>query len=222
VLYLLFNEGYAASAGADLLRPDLCAEAIRLARLLVALMPGEPEAAGLLALMLLHHARSDARLGPDGELVLLADQDRARWRHDEIADGVAILEAALDSGDVGPYQLQAMIAGCHATAADPGQTDWGAIAHLYRRLYALVPSPVVALNRAVAVALADGPAAGLALLDGLPATLSDYHRLPAVRADLLRRLDRRDEAAAQYRRAIALAGTDAERAHLTRMLASLG
>jgi len=222
VLYLLFNEGYAASSGPDLLRPDLCAEAIRLTRLLVALMPGQPEAAGLLALMLLHHARSDARQGPDGELVLLADQDRARWRHGEIAEGVAILEAALDLGEVGPYQLQAMIAAYHATAADPERTDWPAIAHLYRRLVALVPSPVVALNRAVAVAMADGPAAGLALLDELPATLSDYHRLPAVRADLLRRLDRRDEAAAEYRRAIALAGTDVERAYLTRMLTGLG
>jgi RNA polymerase sigma-70 factor (ECF subfamily) len=215
VLYLLFNEGYAAG-GADLLRPDLCAEAIRLARLLAHLMPEDAETAGLLALMLLQHARRDARLGPAGEPIPLADQDRARWHRDEIDEGVAVIEAALDRGEVGPYQLQAMVAAGHATAASAADTDWPAIAHLYRRLAEIAPSPVVALNRAVAVAMADGPAAGLALVDELATggTLAGYHRLPAVQADLLRRLGRHGEAAAAYRQAIELAPSDAERSYL--------
>jgi RNA polymerase sigma-70 factor (ECF subfamily) len=219
VLYLLFNEGYTATAG-DLLRPDLCAEALRLARLLAGLMPDQPEIEGLLALMLLHHARRDARTGPNGELVPLAEQDRGSWRRAEIDEGVEVLEHALDRGEVGPYQLQAMIAAYHATAESEQSTDWAAIAHLYRRLAQVAPSPVVELNRAVAVAMADGPEAGLKLVDGLAAggELPGYHLLPAVRADLLRRLGRRDEAAGAYRQALALAATEPERDYLARRL----
>jgi RNA polymerase sigma-70 factor, ECF subfamily len=223
VLYLLFNEGYAATAGADLIRPDFCAEAIRLARLVVALMPEQPEARGLLALMLLHDARRDGRTDDAGRLVALEDQDRTRWRRPEIDEGVAILESALDHGDVGPYQLQALIAACHATAVSAANTDWVAIVRLYRRLREVMPSPVVELNHAVAVAMADGPAAGLALLDRVDATgrLAGYHLLPAARADLLRRLGRRAEAAQAYRAAIALVATEPERDHLTRRLAEV-
>ena len=223
VLYLLFNEGYAASAGAEVIRPDLCAEAIRLARLLARLMPGEPEALGLLALMLLHDARRDARIDEAGRLVPLEDQDRARWRRAEIAEGVAVLESALDHGDVGPYQLQAVIAACHATAGTAAETDWAGIARLYRRLLRVLPSPVVALNHAVAVARSDGPAAGLALVERVAADgrLAGYHLLPATRADLLRRLGRHADAAAAYRSAIELASTDPERAYLSRRLAEL-
>lgn len=219
VLYLLFNEGYTATAG-DLLRPDLCAEALRLARLLVGLMPEQPEIQGLLALMLLHHARRDGRTGPNGELVPLAEQDRGSWRRAEIDEGVEVLERALDSGEVGPYQLQATIAAYHATAESEQTTDWAAIAHLYRRLSEVAPSPVVELNRAVAVAMADGPEAGLKLVEALAADgeLRDYHLLPAVRADLLRRLDRHDEAAAAYRQALALAATESERNYIERRL----
>ncbi|MFF3115197.1 RNA polymerase sigma factor [Kitasatospora sp. NPDC057904] len=220
VLYLLFNEGYAASTGADLLRPDLCGEAIRLVRLLARLMPDQPEVLGLGALMLLHHARRDARVNPDGELVPLADQDRSRWHRAEIDEGVALLESALDLGEVGHYQLQATIAACHATAPSEADTDWSAIAHLYARLAGLAASPVVELNRAVAVAMAEGPAAGLALVDELAAgrELSGYHLLPAVRADLLRRLERWDEAAHAYRLALDLATTDTERKYLARRI----
>ncbi len=217
VLYLLFNEGYAASAGADLVRVSLTGEAIRLARVLVSLMPGEPEVEGLLALLLLHDARRAARVSPAGELVTLEDQDRARWDAAEIAEGVALLETALRRGRPGPYQVQAAIAACHATAADGRRTPTGAqIASLYAELARFVPSAVVELNRAVAVAMADGPAAGLALVDELAAggELAGYHLLPATRADLLRRLDRRAEAAAAYRAAIELAGSDAERRYL--------
>lgn len=219
VLYLLFNEGYTATTG-DLLRPDLCAEALRLARLLVGLMPEQPEIQGLLALMLLHHARRDGRTGPNGELVPLAEQDRGSWRRAEIDEGVEVLERALDSGEVGPYQLQATIAAYHATAESEQTTDWAAIAHLYRRLSEVAPSPVVELNRAVAVAMADGPEAGLKLVEALAADgeLRDYHLLPAVRADLLRRLDRHDEAAAAYRQALALAATESERNYIERRL----
>jgi RNA polymerase sigma-70 factor (ECF subfamily) len=223
VLYLLFNEGYTATTGADLLRPDLCEEAIRLARLLARLMPDQPEVQGLNALMLLHHARRDARTDSVGELVTLADQDRSRWRPEEIEEGVALLESALDRGDVGPYQLQAMIAACHATATSEADTDWSAIAHLYRRLAEVMPSPVVALNRAVAIAMAEGPAAGLALVDELAADtkLAGYHLLPAIRADMLRRLSRLDEAAQCYRHAFDLATTDTERNFLARRLAEV-
>ncbi len=223
VLYLLFNEGYAATGGTDLLRPDFCAEAIRLARLLVRLLPGQAEAHGLLALMLLHHARRDARVDQDGYPVTLEEQDRTRWRRGEIDEGVAVLESVLDRGDVGAYQLQALIAACHATAPSAERTDWAGIAGLYRRLMRVLPSPVVALNHAVAVAMADGPAAGLVLVDRLATDprLAGYHLLPAARADLLRRLGRDAEAADAYRSAIELTGTDPERDYLRRRLAEL-
>ncbi|MEU8172389.1 RNA polymerase sigma factor [Microbispora hainanensis] len=224
VLYLLFNEGYSATAGADLVRHDLADEAIRLARVLVRLMPDEPEAAGLLALMLLHHARRAARLDEAGDLVVLEDQDRGRWDAGQIAEGVALLDGTLRRGRPGPYQVQAAIAACHATAARPEDTDWPQIAVLYERLALLVPSPVVELNHAVAVGMAYGPAAGLALVDALRETgaLAGYHLLPAARADLLRRLGRTAEAADAYREAAGLAATDAERRYLTRRLAALG
>jgi RNA polymerase sigma-70 factor (ECF subfamily) len=221
VLYLLFNEGYTATAGADLVRQGLCEEAIRLARTLAELMPDEPEALGLLALMLLHHARRAARTDDAGDLVTLEEQDRTRWDRGQIDEGVSLLEMALRRGPApGPYQLQAAIAACHATARNAGDTDWARIAALYGRLARLAPSAVVELNRAVAVAMADGPAAGLELVQALDASgeLAGYHLLPATRADLLRRLDRPAEAAAAYRQALALAATDAERRYLTRRL----
>ncbi|SDM17033.1 RNA polymerase sigma factor [Allokutzneria albata] len=224
VLYLLFNEGYSASAGADLLRPDLAGEAIRLARVLTALMPDEPEAAGLLALMLLHHSRRDARIGQDGELITLDRQDRARWDRAAITEGVDLLDSALRRRRPGPYQVQAAIAACHASAASPEDTDWPQIAALYGRLAVLTPSAVVELNRAVAIGMADGPAAGLRLVDALrdKGELAGYHLLPATRADLLRRLHRDTEAAAAYREAIALATTDTERRFLTKRLEEAG
>jgi RNA polymerase sigma-70 factor (ECF subfamily) len=223
VLYLLFNEGYSASAGADLVRHDLSAEAIRLGRLLCDLMPDEPEALGLLALMCLHHARRETRLNADGDLVLLEDQDRSQWDSAAIADGVALVEAALRLRRPGPFQVQAAIAACHAQAERASDTDWAEIAGLYGELARMVPSPVVELNRAVAVAMAEGPAAGLALLDGLAdvAALSSYHLLPAARADFLRRLDRPDEAAIAYADALSLAVTDAERRYLERRLSEV-
>jgi RNA polymerase sigma-70 factor, ECF subfamily len=221
VLYLLFNEGYAATSGAELIRQGLCAEAIRLARLLARLMPAEPEVQGVLALMLLHDARKASRTGPDGVVVTLEEQDRSGWDAGEIAEGTALLETALSRGRAGPYQLQAAIAACHATAPDAASTDWPQIALLYRRLAELVPSPVIELNRAVAVAMADGPAAGLELLAGLEAAgqLAGYYLLPATRADLLRRLGRHGEAAVSYRQALELASTDAERRYLSGRLA---
>jgi RNA polymerase sigma-70 factor, ECF subfamily len=224
VLYLLFNEGYSATSGADMLRPDLCAEGIRLARLLARLMPAEPEASGLLALMLLQDSRRGARVDDAGELVTLEDQDRTRWDRAEIDEGRKVLEAAARGGfEAGPYQLQAAIAACHATAEQAPDTDWGAIARLYARLGRMTPSPVVELNRAVAVGMADGPEAGLALVDALATAgaLAGYHLLPATRADLLRRLGRNTEAAQAYREALALAGTGAERRFLTRRLAEV-
>jgi len=220
VVYLLFNEGYAATAGADLVRTGLCAEAIRLARTLAQLMPDEPEALGLLALVLLHDARRATRVDGAGDLIPLADQDRSRWDRAGIDEGVAVLDAALRRGEPGPYQVQAAVAACHATAPDAAATDWAEIAQLYRQLARFVPSAVVELNRAVAVAMADGPGAGLALVERLEASgaLAGYHLLPATRADLLRRLDRRPEAADAYRQALALAATDAERRYLGRRL----
>jgi RNA polymerase sigma-70 factor, ECF subfamily len=220
VLYLLFNEGYSASAGGDLMRPDLTGEAIRLGRLLAALMPDEPEATGLLALMLLQDARSAARLDAAGELVSLEDQDRTRWDTVKISEGIALLEAALRRQRAGPYQLQAAIAACHAEAPRADDTDWAQIALLYGELHKFVPSAVVELNRAVAIAMAEGPEAGLVLVDELAASggLSGYYLLPATRADLLRRLNRRPEAATSYRAALNLAPTEPERRYLARRL----
>jgi RNA polymerase sigma-70 factor (ECF subfamily) len=223
VLYLLFNEGYAATSGADLVRRGLCAEAIRLARTLVTLMPDEAEALGLLALLLLHDARRAARADDSGDLVPLEDQDRARWDTDAIDEGCDLLEAALRRGRAGPYQVQAAVAACHATAADAGATDWVEIAALYGELARMVPSPVVELNRAVAVAMVDGPEAGLSIVAALEASgaLAGYHLLHATRADLLRRLNRGTEAAAAYRDALELATSGAERRYLERRLAEV-
>jgi RNA polymerase sigma-70 factor, ECF subfamily len=223
VLSLLFNEGYAASAGADLVRRSLTDEAIRLARTLTQLMPDEPEALALLALLLLHDARRAGRVDDGGDLVPLEEQDRTRWDRNTIDEGVELLDAALRRMQPVPYQVQAAIAACHATAPDAASTDWIQIAALYAELVRMTPTPVVALNRAVAVAMADGPEAGLALVDELETSgaLRWYHLLPATRADLLRRLGRRTEAAAAYRRALDLAGADAERRYLERRLAEV-
>ncbi|MEU8221021.1 RNA polymerase sigma factor [Kribbella sp. NPDC048915] len=211
VLYLLFNEGYS-----DVVRSKLTGEAIRLARLLVQLMPDEPEAGGLLALMLLHDARRETRLTSDGALVTLDEQDRTRWDHAQIAEGVAVLDNALLRSDHGPYQIQAAIAACHATARTAADTDWSRIAALYAQL---PQTPVVALNRAVAIGMADGPAVGLHLVDELAdSRLKGYHLLPATRADFLRRLERRPEAVKAYEEALALATTDAERRYLEKRL----
>ncbi|GAB1516446.1 RNA polymerase sigma factor [Actinophytocola sp. KF-1] len=211
VLYLLFNEGYSTE------RRELAAEAIRLARVLVELLP-DPEARGLLALMLFQESRRAARTA-DGDLVTLAEQDRTRWDHAMIDEGVAVLDELF--ADPGPYQLQAAIAACHATARTAAGTDWRRIANLYDVVARMSPSPVVSLNRAVAVAEVDGPEAGLALVDDLRADLAGYHLLAATRADLLRRLGRHDEARVAYEEALAQAPTDAERRFLTRRLAEL-
>ncbi|MBO3745584.1 sigma-70 family RNA polymerase sigma factor [Streptosporangiaceae bacterium NEAU-GS5] len=223
VLYLLFNEGYSASAGDDLIRQSLCGEAIRLARILAALMPDEAEAGGLLALMLLHDARRATRVDGEGELVPLDEQDRSAWDAAAIAEAEAVLEAALRRGRPGPYQIQAAIAACHATAGRADDTDWAQIAGLYGRLAKLVPSPVVALNRAVAVGMADGPAAGLMLVEALAkaGALAGYHLLPATRADLLRRMGRTVEAATAYQEALELAPTEPERRFLSRRLTEM-
>ncbi len=220
VVYLLFNEGYGATRGAELVRIDLTSESIRLARLLAASMPDEPEALGLASLVLLQNSRRTTRVGPSGELVPLEEQDRSRWNREQIDDGLALLERALRLGRAGPYQVQAAIAACHATASTPQATDWHEIAALYGTLASMVHSPVVELNRAVAVAMAEGPAAGLELVQQLETdrTLEEYHLVPATRADLLRRLGRSGEAAIAYREAIALVGTDPERRYLERRL----
>jgi len=215
VLYLLFNEGYSDA------RRELTAEAIRLARVLVTLLPAAPEAAGLLALMLFHESRRATRVDAAGDLVTLADQDRTRWDRTMIDEGVAVLDRAFDQARPGPYQLQAAIAACHATATHAAETDWARIAQLYALVGQVNPSPVVELNRAVAVAEVAGPAAGLELVTSLAEPLAGYYLLPATRAHLLRRLDRTAEARTAYEEALALAPTDAERRFLTRRLAEL-
>jgi RNA polymerase sigma-70 factor (ECF subfamily) len=220
VVYLVFNEGYLASAGESLTRPDLSGEAIRLGRLLVQLMPDEAEAQGLLALMLLHEARRPARVADDGSLVRLADQDRSRWDAALIEEGHGIVRACLRRNQPGPYQLQAAIAAVHTDAPSAAETDWSQIVALYDQLLAIQPTAVVALNRAVAVAEVEGPAAGLAQVEELG--LDEWHRSHAVRADLLTRMGRSDEAAAAYRRAAALATSDAERAYLEARLEGVG
>jgi RNA polymerase sigma-70 factor, ECF subfamily len=224
VLYLIFNEGYEASAGDSLVRRELCAEAVRLGRVLAELMPDEGEALGLLALLLLHDARREARVGPAGELVLLEDQDRSRWDRAKIGEGVRLLDQAIRRSPPGPYRLQACIAALHAVAPTAAATDWRRILLVYDQLMEVAPSPVVALNRAVAVAMVDGPAAGLALMDELAASgdLDGYHLLHAGRADLLRRLGRGPEAATVYRRALDLATNPVEQAFLTHRLAEVG
>jgi RNA polymerase sigma-70 factor (ECF subfamily) len=219
-VYLVFNEGYSASSGASLTRHDLSAEAIRLGRLLVELLPDDPEVTGLLALMLLVHARRAARSTADGELVLLADQDRSRWDRALVVEGHTLVRQCLHRNRPGPYQLQAAINAVHTDAPVAALTDWVQIRRLYDDLLTITPTPVVALHRAVAVAEVDGPAAGLALIEQLD--LQRYDVFHAVRADLLRRLDRREEAAAAYAAAIALTGNSAQRAFLERRLTSLG
>jgi RNA polymerase sigma-70 factor (ECF subfamily) len=222
VIYLVFNEGYSASSGASLTRRDLSAEAIRVGRLLVELLP-EPEAVGLLALMLLHESRRPARTSEDGELVLLDDQDRSRWNAAFIAEGRSRVAAALASRRAGPYALQAAIAALHAEAPAASATDWGQIAGIYDVLFRIDPSPVVALNRAAAIAMRDGPLAGLVLIDELLARgeLSDYQHAHSARADLCRRLGRTAEARAAYARALALARQEPERRFLERRLKEL-
>ena len=222
VIYLVFNEGYLASSGKSLTRLDLSAEAIRLGRLLVELLP-EPEAVGLLALMLLQESRRAARSSPTGELVLLEDQDRSLWNREQIAEGSALIAQALASQRFGPYTLQAAIAAVHASALAAASTDWNRIVGLYDLLRAVEPSPVIELNRAVAVAMRDGPAAGLELVDAILARgeLNDYHLAHATRADLCRRLGNTAQARFSYERALALTRQDAERRFLERRLAEL-
>lgn len=221
VLYLVFNEGYSATAGATLVRRELTAEAIRLARVLAELMPDQPDVLGLLALLLLHDSRRDARQTEAGELVRLADQDRSRWDAARIAEGLAVLDRAAALGAPGPYQLQAAITAVHAQSSTSGATDWRTIVRLYDRLLELAPSPVVALNRAVAVAMVEGPLRGLAITEELEAdgALDTYHLLHATRAEMLRRLDRNEEAAAAYQRALELVTNEVERSYLERRLA---
>jgi len=223
VIYLIFNEGYAATAGDRLIRQELCAEAIRLGGVLRALVPDEPEIEGLVALMALHDARRETRLDGAGELVLLADQDRSRWDHAQIEEAAALVERALSRRRVGPYQLEAAIAAVHATAASTDATDWIELAALYGVLACIAPSPVVMLNRAVAVSMADGAGAGLALVEELAeqGELDESHLLHATRADLLRQLGRMPEARAAYERAIDLVGTGPEERFLRRRLDGL-
>jgi RNA polymerase sigma-70 factor (ECF subfamily) len=223
VIYALFNEGYSASAGDELIRHELCTEAIRLGRLLSELMPDEPEALGLLSLMLLHDSRRAARTDNAGELVTLEEQDRTLWHNEAIAEGCKVLDRAVRLRRPGPYQLQAAVAATHAQAPTAADTDWREIVILYERLSEIAPTPVVLLNRAVAVAMAEGPSAGLPMVDELEQSgaLSDYYLLPATRADLLRRLDHNREAATAYLRALELAPTDAERRFLRRRLSEV-
>ncbi|HEX2029125.1 MAG TPA: DUF6596 domain-containing protein, partial [Nitriliruptorales bacterium] len=219
-VYLVFNEGYTATSG-DLVRRELADEALRLGRILAELMPDEPEVLGLLALMLLQHARTEARTGPDGELVLLQDQDRSRWARDLIAEGLGILDAAVRRGASGRYQLEAAVAALHDQAPTFADTDWKQIALLYGELVRLTGSPVVRLNKAVAVAFALSWDAGLARLEDLADQLDGYHLYHAARADLLRRTGRRAEAADSYRRALTLVTNQAERLYLQRRLAEI-
>jgi RNA polymerase sigma-70 factor (ECF subfamily) len=222
VIYLVFTEGYSASSGESLTRADLSAEAIRLGRLLIGLLP-EPEAVGLLALMLLHDSRRAARTSPEGDIVLLEDQDRSLWNRDQIAEGVALVEGALTSGRFGPYTLQAAISAVHAQAPTAAETDWTEIVGLYDALLQLQPSPVVELNRAVAVAMRDGPAVGLALIDEILASgeLANYHLAHAARAELCRRLGRREDARTSFERALGLTRQEPERRFIERRLAEL-
>ena len=222
VIYLVFNEGYSASSGAVVTRGDVAAEAIRLARLLAELLP-EPEVLGVLALMLLQDSRRAARTSPSGDIVVLEDQDRSLWNREAIAEGVALVERALAAGRFGPYALQAAIAALHAESATPAETDWPQIVALYDVLARLDPSPIVELNRAVAIAMRDGPAAGLTLVDAILARgeLADYHLAHAARADLCRRLGQVNDARSAYERALALATQAPERRFLERRLAEL-
>jgi RNA polymerase sigma-70 factor (ECF subfamily) len=224
VVYLIFNEGYLASSGDALIRRELCAEAIRLGRLLCQLLPQEPEAQALLGLMLLHDSRRDARVSPDGELILLEEQDRSLWHWEQIREGTRLTESALRSGAGETYAVQASIAAIHANAKTPQETDWLQIARLYDVLLRDNSSPVIEVNRAVAIAMAGTLEEGLALLDELEerGELSEFHLLPAARADLLRRLGKLDDAAEAYRRALTLATNDVERRFLRRMLIRLG
>ena len=221
VLYLLFNEGYSATTGDELVRQHLCDEAIYLASALVELMPDSAEAVGLLALMLLHNARRAGRADANGDLLPLEEQDRTTWDLDAIRAAIARLETAERLGARGPYQLQAAIAACHAIAPVAAATDWARIATLYDQLVGMVPIPVVRLNRAVAVGMANGPSAALPLLDELDAELAGYHLLHATRGDFLRRLGRKDEATAAFEAAFALAATDTERRFLRRRIDEL-
>lgn len=214
VIYLIFNEGYLASAGADIVRDSLCDEAIRLARLTATLMPDEPEAAGLLALLLLTNSRRAERQGADGQLRTLKVQDRSQWDHDAIGEGQAILEAALERHRTGRYQVEAAIAAVHSEAASARETDWTQISALYATLRQIAPSPIAALNHAVAIAEAGSPEQGLALADAVLESLDDYHLLHVTRAEILVRLGRIDDAVAAYDRALELVRNDAERAHL--------
>ncbi len=222
VIYLVFNEGYSASSGESLTRPDLSGEAIRLGRLLVQLLP-ESESIGLLALMLLHESRRAARVSPEGDMILLEDQDRSLWNHEQITEGVALVRAALATGRLNPDTLQATIAAGYAVAPDLAATDWPQIVSLYDLLLQVAPSPIVEINRAVAVAMRDGPAAGLPLIDDILARgdLSDYHLAYSARADLYRRLGRTEEARASYQRALTLAQQEPERRFLERQMAAL-
>jgi RNA polymerase sigma-70 factor, ECF subfamily len=223
VIYLVFNEGYSASSGESLTRADLSAEAIRLGRLLCALLP-DPEVTGLLALMLLHESRRAARTSPEGDIILLEDQDRSRWNRQQIAEGTELARQALSSPQIGVYTLQAAISSAHAEAATAASTDWARIAALYDLLARVAPTPVVELNRAVAVAMRDGPQAGLAQIDALLASgpLDDYHLAHAARADLCRRLGRTADARHSYQRALELARQEPERRFLEKRLAELG
>ena len=220
VLYLVFNEGYAATDG-ELVREELCDEAIWMVRVLDRLLPGQPEVLGLLALMLLQHSRRHARVGERGEMVLLEEQDRAGWDRGMIDDGLSTLDRAMALRAPGPYQVQAAIAACHVRAPHAEDTDWRQIASLYGTLVAMVPTPVVRLNRAVAIAMADGPAVGLPFVDAFDGDLASYHLFHSARADLLRRLGRDREAAIAYRRALELATNATERAFLSARLAAL-